>query len=344
MKNLHLLFLFFLVLPLSAQHNTITAEDFNSDGVEDLLKCSYEIGSSFGGGDCELTDGKTKKTFKLTNYGCFCAIKKRVSVTPELRKKENEYFLYTLKKEILPKFRSTPDQSLVWIINSSLSAKKPIEQQYIDLVFNPKIVWRHEEPELPSTYFIEIGAQTLSKIIPEEKPNLAKTISQDQKDFLIYYGDTHFSTEDAKSKDFIPVAKNETYEILKTAHGVIAKKENTYKWLFVTDSHFNDSPQKLRWASIEKVVLDDKYVIIKQSLAPDPAYNIYIINLETGLGGRLKLDFDYFLEKDIEILDLKPEERFSIENNAIVIGKKRRKLKFSLAEIKQELEILAKEN
>ncbi|TMM58550.1 hypothetical protein FEE95_03720 [Maribacter algarum] len=344
MKNLLLLFFFLFIAQLFAQHNSITTEDFNSDGIEDILMCSYEIGSNFGGADCELTDGKTKKKFTLTNYGCFCAIKKRVSVLPELRKKENEYFFYNLKKEVLPKFRPTPDQSLFWIINSSLNTQKQEENQYFNLTFNPKTVWRQEEPELPSTYYIEMGARTLSKIIRQEKITYAKSESSDQKDFLIYYGDTHFSSEGGKTKAFIPVEKNESYEILKTDHGVIAKKGNKYKWVFVTDMDINASPQKLRWASIEEVVLHDNHVIIKQALAPDPKYNIYVIEIETGLGGRLKIDFDFLLERGIEIPDLKPEERFSITDDMIVIGKKRNKMKFPLTEIKQELEILIKGN
>jgi len=344
MKNLHLLFFFILVLPLSAQHTSITTEDFNSDGTEDLLKCTYEIGSSFGGANCELTDGKTKKKFTLSNYGCFCAIKKWVSVIPELRKKENEYFFYNLKKEVLPKFRSTPDQSLLWIVNSSLKTQKTTDHKFFNLTFNPKTVWRQEEPELPSTYYIEMRSQTLSKMIPEEKMAPITSISSDQKDFLIYYGDTHFSSESFKTKEFIPIVKNETYEILKTAHGVLAKKDNTYKWLFVTDMDINAGPQKLRWASIQEVVLHDNYIIIKQGLAPDPEYNIYIVDIESGAGGQLKIAFDFLTEKGIEIPDLKPEERFSIEDNMIVIGKKRKKMKFPLMEIKQELEILTKGN
>ncbi|MEP3208066.1 MAG: hypothetical protein ABJN95_02695 [Maribacter sp.] len=343
MKNLHFLLLLLLALSLSAQHTSITTEDFNSDGIKDLLKCSYEIGSNFGGGECELTDGKTKSKFSLSNFGCFCAIKKRVGVAAELRKKENEYFFYRLKKEILPKFRPTPDQSLIWIINSSLHSQEPSEHRYFDLTFNPKIVWRQEEPELPSTYYIEMGVQILSKMIPAER-NSAAPRSRDQKDYLVYYGDTHFAAEGSKTKDFIPVAKNDAYEILKTAHGVIAKKANSYKWLFVTDKDINASPQKLRWASIEDVVLHDSYVIIKQGLAPDNEYHIYIIDIESGIGGRLKINFDFLLEKGIEILDLTPKERFSIENNTIRIGRKRKILKFPLTEIKHELAILAKGN
>ena len=344
MKNLHFLLFSLIVYSLSAQHSSITNEDLNNDGVEDLLECSYEIGSNFGGGNCELTDGKTGSKFRLSNYGCFCEIKKRIVVSTELRKKENALFFYNLKKEILPKFRSTPDQSLFWIINSSLNTQKLKEHPYFDIFFSPEIFWRQEKPELPSTYYIEIGGETLSKIIPEENTTSYTNTSPDHKDFLVYYGDTHSSLETIKLEEFIPVTKDSTYEILKTAHGVIAKKGNAYKWLFVTDKDLNASPQKLRWASIEEVILKGKYLIIKQGLAPDSEFNIYIVNIETGVGGRLKIDFDFLLEKGLEILDLKPEERFSLKDDFIIISKKRKKLKFSIDKIKQELKLLAKEN
>lgn len=342
MSKLCFLFFIILTLPLSAQHTSVTHEDFNNDGIEDRLKCTYEIGSNFGGGDCELVDGKTKNKFALSNYGCFCAIKKRVFVAPELRKKENEYFLYTLKKEILPQFNPVPDQSLYWIIKSGLNTQKLTEHPYFDLTFNPKNNWRHDEPELPFTYSIEIAAQTLSKIIPEEQVLFSQNSLSDHKDYLVYYGDTHFTTENQEIKDFISVAKSDTYEILKTAHGVIAKKENTYKWLFVTDMDINASPQKLRWASIEKVALHDNHLIIKQSLAPDPEYNIYVIDIETSIGGRLKIDFDKLQEMNIEISDLSSEESFSIQGTNIVIGRKESKIEIPLEKIKHELGLFTK--
>lgn len=338
MSKLYILFFIIFTLPLSAQHSSVTQEDFNNDGVEDILKCTYEIGSNFGGGDCELQDGKTKNTFRLSNYGCFCAIKKHVFVAPELRKKENEYFLYTLKKEILPQFKPIPDQSLFWIIKSGLHTQRPQEHPYFDLIFDPQNAWRQGQPELPFTYSIEIGAQTLSKIAPIPSETSSKKLSADHKDFLVYYGDTHFSVENEEIKDFISVTKNDTYEILKTAHGVIVVKENTYKWLFVTDMDINDSPQKLRWASIEKVVLHGKHILIKQSLAPDSEFKIYVIDIETSHGGRLKIDFDERLVMNMEITDLSSEERFSVQEDNIIIGRK----EIPLEKIKHELKSFIK--
>lgn len=342
MSKLYILFFIIFTLPLSAQHTSVTQEDFNNDGVEDILKCTYEIGSNFGGGDCELQDGKTKNKFTLSNYGCFCAIKKHVFVAPKLRKKENEYFLYTLKKEILPQFKPIPDQSLYWIIKSGLNTQRPQEHPYFDLIFNPQNAWRQGQPELPFTYSIEIGAETLSKIAPKREEISNNKLSADHKDFLVYYGDTHFSVENEKIKNFISVAKNDTYEILKTAHGVIVVKENTYKWVFVTDIDINDSPQKLRWASIEQVVLHGKHLIIKQSLAPDPEYKIYVIDVETSYGGRLKIDFNKLLEMGVEITDLSKEERFSIQEANIVIGRKGSEIKIPLEKLKRELKSFTK--
>ena len=219
MQNLGFLFFLVFVFPVSAQHTSLTQEDFNKDGVEDYLKCTYEIGSNFGGGDCELVDGKTQNKFTLTNYGCYCAIKKHVFIAPTLRKKENEYFLYALKKEILPEFRPTPDQSLYWIIKSGLHSQKPDNHPNFDLIFTPQTTWRQGEPEAPYTYSIEIKAATLDKITSNSNGALFKSKSSDHKDFLVYYGDTHFSDPNAATKDFISIQKN---EYLKYHHPLIS--------------------------------------------------------------------------------------------------------------------------
>ncbi len=341
-KTLALLFFassFFLV----AQHNSLTTEDFNSDGITDQMKCIYDVGSSFGGGTCEITDGKTKKTFSLSNYGCFCAIKKRIVIEPDLQKKQNEYFLYHLKKEVLPVFRSTPDQSLLWIINSGLNTRNPKNITDFDLIFNPKTTWRQEVPELPSTYYIEMNAGTLDKITKKDTISSAKKKPSIKKDYLVYFGDTHVSTDSTSVPDFISISKNGTYEILKTKHGVLVKKDKSYKWLFVTDLDINDSPEKLRWASIDEVFLQEQYAIVKQNLAPRNEFHVYLINIETGVGGRLKLDFDVLEERGIKLLELKSEERFSIKENAIVIGKGKNYLKLPLTELKQKLTLLMNE-
>lgn len=333
MSKLPTLLLFLTAVFVTAQHTTMTIEDFNADGVEDRLKCSYEIGSNFGGTDCTLTDGKTNASYRLTNFGCYCKVKQHVILSPELKKPENVSFLYALRKEVLPIRRITPDQSLLWIIKSSLATRKVTDNAYFDLVFNPKSQWRQGEIELPSTYYIEMSAAVLSKIIPSEEKRQKTDLKGN--DFLIYYGHTHFQDQGSELDSLKFVAENDSYKILKTAHGVLAKKGDSYKWLFITDIDINGSPAKLRWNSIEEVALLENHILIKQSLAPELTYNIYLINIENGIGGKLKIDFDTFNEEELQ--NLKSEKLFTIKENTIHIGLKKNSMKFSLDEIKQNL-------
>ncbi len=332
--------LFFLIfsLSLSAQHTSVSSKDFNNDGIEDLLKCTFKLGDAYGGASCDLLDGKTKKKFTLSNYGCYCAIKKWVYVDPELRKKENEYFLYTLKNEILPEFKSFPDQSLNWIMQSGLNTSVLKDNTYFDLYFNPKTNWRTGEPERPFNYTIVVNAKTLSKISPKEKELTSKIRDLNERDFLVYYGNTHFSTENEALKDFVSVAKNQNYELLKTAHGVVIKKQNTFKWLFVTDNAVADSLKNLRWPSIQEVILHDTLVIVKQNLAASHKFHVYAIAIESGVVARLKIDSNIFEATN----DEKAKEPFTIKNNTIVIGEKGNQMKFPLEKIKKELDLIAK--
>ncbi len=340
-----LLVLFFLAntLLLTSQHNSSITEDFNNDGIDDHLKCTYDIGSNFGGSTCKITNGKTNKSYSLSNYGCFCAIKKHIVVDKELQYFKNQHFLYQLKKQVLPEFRPTPDQSLLWIINSGLNTKQISNNSDFDLIFDPKVTWRTGEPELPSTYYVEMNAEAISKIVNQKKNSFERNNTPNKKDFLVYFGDTHHSSDSLKDPKFISVLRNKDYEILKTKHGVLAKKDKTYKWLFVTDLDINDSPGKLRWSSIDEVILTGQYIIVKQNVQPKSEYNLYIINVESGAGGRLKIDFDLLEQKEIDITNLSVKERFSIVENSIVIGKGQAYLKFPLMEIKDKLNRLLTE-
>lgn len=329
---------------IKGQETDVIKKDFNQDGTEDRLECFQEWGNNFGGIDCKLIDGKTQEVFELKNYGCYCEMKAKVLVDPELMKSKNASFLMALSKKVLPPVNSTSDASLKWIIASSYSTTKRIDSSAFEFIFNPKTTWQKGEPEFPSTYTVEMRIDSLIALIPEEKVTSIENYSE--IGYLVYHGKTHLTHNRilAETTEFITATENHTYQILKTKHGVVAKKDDSYKWLFVTDMHSNDAPQKLRWESIKKVILQDKYLIIKQSLAPDPEYTIYVLDIETGVGGQLKIDHDALLNMNIEITDLSSEERFSIKENNIVIGNKDFKLKFPLEKIKHELDMFSKGN
>ncbi len=154
------------MLSVSAQHSSVVNEDYNNDGIDDTLKCSYEIGSNFGGRDCQLIDGKTQTKFGLSNYGCFCKIKQYIVVSPKLFKSENSAFFDKLKTEILPIKRQTPDASLQWLINSSFSSHVIKDNPNLDFIFDPDIKWSMDPLEAPSTYYIQMSTDSLNKLVP----------------------------------------------------------------------------------------------------------------------------------------------------------------------------------
>ncbi len=336
MKNLLLLFFCLQFFAAYGQLASVTNKDYNADGIDDTLKCSFEVGGNFGGRDCQLIDGITQKKFGLTNYGCFCKIKQHVKVSSDLLKPENKAFLEILKGEILPVQKQVADPSLQWLIDCTYTSQTTGSDSDFDLVFKPKSKWRKGAIELPSTYYVEMPKDSLAKLFPDANRSGGQGEGEGDHGFLVYYGDTHFSTNSNTEANLIEVTGNGAYKVFQTGHGVLVKKEEAYKWLFVSDNDLNGSPGKLRWASVAQVVLLEKHVVIEQTLAPDAHYNIYVIDIETGIGGRLRIDFDYF--DGIELNDLSYKERFSVKDNVILIGPKHKQLRFPLKETKQNLE------
>ena len=83
------------------------------------------------------------------------------------------------------------------------------------------------------------------------------------KGFLIYFGHNHFN-QISKLSDLLGglkngssiedsllyIGRNDTYKVYSTAHGVLVKKGDQFKWVFVTDHELTGAPDKLRWPSI----------------------------------------------------------------------------------------------
>ncbi|WP_299433965.1 hypothetical protein [uncultured Aquimarina sp.] len=104
----------------------------------------------------------------------------------------------------------------------------------------------------------------------------------------MYYAHNHYRSKSGDSVTLVD--KNDLYSISRTSHGVIAEKNNFYKWLFISDYTLTGGPEKLRWESIKKVTLFDKYIVVEQSLPPDTRKQFFVINIETGICGLLKED------------------------------------------------------
>lgn len=318
MKIFFILIFYCISIPVFAQRNLkIVVKDFNQDGFVDSLKTFYEGGSSSGGRYISIKNGKTNELLELENFSSFSEIKNIALIPSNLQKAENQKFLEEMKKYILPKQRKKPDPSLEWIINGTYSNWKLDRNKYFNYIINPKTAWQKGKFKIPENYFIPITGDSLKKLLDDPYVD-SDALKPDSKGFLIYYAHNHLFRNDSISCSNF----NETYKIYKTKHGIIAQKGNLYKWLFVTDYSLTESPYKLRWASIDKIALIENYIILKQDLPIFNEFNIYIINIETGICGRLKHPFTnkYLREPAENGFDLinKNEIKFCSEKEILI--------------------------
>lgn len=333
MRNTLILLLLYLVsYQVFGQNDLkITIDDFNKDGVVDTLKTFYKGGSSFGGNYAQIINGKTKDIYELNDDGCFCEIKHVVPIPPELNKDENRPFLETIKKHLLPKIKKAPDASLDWIINSSFANAEVDDNPFFDLIIDPQLSWNDDKLEYPSLYYTEIKGDTLTQLYstPYEPPEWL--YQKANKGFLIYYGHNHYRS---KSGDSLKLsASNATYKVFRTSHGVVVKKGNLHKWVFISDYPLTDAPEKLRWESIKTIKLFDKYLIVQQNLYPASIYRLFVINIETGICGRLKHEF----LNERHMVDKKIED-FSIQGKSITLNDYGEQISYKLKDIFKELE------
>jgi len=309
----------------------ISVDDFNKDGVIDTLKSFYKGGSGFGGKYVQIINGKTHEIYELSNDGCFCQIKDIILIPPELNKTENRLFLETIKKQLLPKKRNVPDASLDWIIKSSYSNVKLDSNYYFDLIIDPQISWIDSEFEYPHSYYLEIEGDTLTQLYDTSYEAPEWFHKKDTKGFLTYYAHNHYRNTSGDSLIFAD--RNALYKTFHTSHGVVVKKGDLHKWVFISDVSLTDAPEKLRWESIKKSKLLDKYLIVQQDLPPKSTYRLFIINIETGIIGRLKYDFS----KSWNAID-NEKRTFLINEESIILSVEGEQLSYSLKNIFKELE------
>ncbi len=270
---------------LNAQSRIDTTRvDFNNDKIIDTLIDNYSSGSNFGGSDFTIIDGKTKEEYTLSNYGCYCSFTNLITVPDSLLLEKNASFFDVLRTKAVTQKRDTIDATLEWLLSASFNSKYLKEHSYFKTIFNPKTKWESHKAFLPESYHIEVSGDTLQQLTSQYEK---KPVSESSKAFLVYYTSAHYvETLDNEP----PVAKNETYEIYKTPHTVYAKKGDTHKWLFISETGITGAPGKLRWYSINHVELVGDYVLIHQDIPPANAYVIHIVNVETQRVGSLKFD------------------------------------------------------
>lgn len=318
--------LFFSMIHVFAQshkeYNPII-EDFNKDGVKDTLHAIYDGGSNFGGTDIKLINGKNAERYELSNFGCFCAMTTLHWIPDVLQKPENQLFLSAIQKRLFPIVQEVADPSLEWIIKGKSSNRKLSENKYFNLVINPEISWSTTEIDIPEDNYSMILEEDLIKVLfPEEIRLPENNTPKVKKGFLSYCGGCHQMNESSPEL----VANNNLYKVFKTSHGVYVEKKDLQKWILVNEINLTGSVGKLRWDSIQQVVLIDTYLVIQFSGAPDYFDTIFVSNIETGMVGRLKylyrdntIDYPDVLVKDqmIRYVDEEEEKSFFLNANKV---------------------------
>lgn len=331
MRKTALITIFLISYYVSGQQNII--KDINKDGVLDTLNSESRSGSSFGGRYVEITNGKTGEIYELNSAGCFCQIKNTILIPPILNKPENILFLDAIKSEMLPFEENSPDPSLQWIINGSYSNIELNNNAYFNQIIDPQINWTHGELKLPHTYYTLVEGDDLRKLYGSsfESPEWYNELEHN-KGLLIYYAHNHYRN---KSGDSIKlVDSNRTYKIYQTSHGVVVKKKDKYKWLFISDIELTSAPGKLRWESIRKVMLLNKYLIIQQKLQPAENDKLYVINIETGICGRIKFKLPNSMN-----FNENGKNAFIVEGKSIILNVEGKQVVFKLKDIFKELEV-----
>jgi len=298
MKRVLQILSIFIYCNVYSQYNAKTyTGDFNKDGVADTLTSYYDGGSGFGWKYAKITNGKTGEVFSMETGGCFCRIKTLVYVEPELLKPGNSVFMEMLKTEILPVFSEYPDASLEWILAGTASHKHIEDNKYYDLIIDPGPQWKDDEFRLPQSYYVSVYGDGLKAVFQSDEETPEWFNKETDTAFLVYLAGNHYRISGGDS--IKPVDRSDVYSVFRTAHAVLVYKNNLYKWLFVSDYDLTGAPEKLRWESVKSIVLKDDYLVVVQSLAPDIISRIFMINIETGICGRLKFPVYDFKNEDV---------------------------------------------
>ena len=268
--------LFFHSATLFAQ--IFTSKDYNSDGYADTIIYNYiHFGNPY---EITFIDGKNHKKYsfeKSMDYSNFLDI---IPINNDLIN----------QKDVLDSIESIlfffPQQwiaqpSLEWLLNAKRKGTSQIDTASFYRVIKADIKWYKWPQEFPSACYQIVHRDS----IPNEFQEYYKQNKEFEYCYMIYYGHNHRQYNEKTRKyfhDFTKVYQSDSFEIYKTSHGLILKKDSLYKWIFHTNPTLTGGPSKLRWESIDTLAVYKSHVILNQSAPMLSSDHIFIINLENG--------------------------------------------------------------
>lgn len=272
--------------------------DINKDGYKDSLISEFLTGN--GGSSYQtyiIKSGKEQKILKRENQYSPAFVKDIIEYPVEYNNKENKDFFEVLKNTGLPK-ASKPSPSLQWIIEATLSQRN-IWHPYFNQVFRFKPRFIKGKFKFPISYYLEVNNDTLYRLCSSKYQKNNSYPLPSNKLYCLEYGGRGLyrlneevlrTVRNPKLKDYKilkKVGESKSYALYTLPHAVIARKGESYAWIFVSDYDLTGGPEKMRWNAIKNAELMGKYAIIYHNSSN--SHNQFIVNIETGLCLKLNL-------------------------------------------------------
>jgi hypothetical protein len=258
----------------------LTKQDFNGDGVVDMLTILAEGGSGFGGDFVTLKDGKTGRTFAYNTRGSYGQFLRLIPFDDELMKPKNKGFKAALEGALFSEIpQGIIDSSLAWLVDaysrSVQESERPDDPLFTQKIrFEPR--WAEGEIGPPVSYYLVTSDEALLRSYPIRQEDNPEFDSSHRQAWLVYYGHNHAAWESVPASGEV--------RVFKSAHGVVVSEGGRTCWAFVNDEVFADGPAKLRWPSIKDVRLSDGLLFIHHAGSEE---HLYVVDYRAGVAGRL---------------------------------------------------------
>ena len=299
----HLCFLIFLLLVTNvfAQYSdtTFIVKDYNTDGYKDTLAHFSVYGSGFADDIYFFINGKSKKRLEQ-HFGHSYADFLRIYPFEKLWY-EKEYESVRLEiEQLINKSNKEPESSLKWLLRFYENLNQVKEGQTLKKIYAIPLKWERGKPlffKAPySTKISLTKAKALNKFLKQTSDNTIAQIAKNQDIILTYFAHCHtlsrgsniqlrgqnklsYTSENLKAK----------YKIGYSDHGIYWEKDQQHAWLFINDYTWTRGVSKLRWASINQIIVHNEVLLVTTNGGPDGAFGLYIISLKTGNIGQVQL-------------------------------------------------------
>ena len=302
MKNIVLLLFLIFMSINSAISQVENIQDFTNDNINDTIRYDEEYHD-----EIVFINGATNQSYTFYESEFYKAdFLGFVSVPDELINEKK--LLDTIVKICYPHVNNQGFNPALDFLLASYQSNKKIEKGYFSQSFSVPKQWNYtliEEPKV-TTVFIKKDDYNLHDFNIKDKSS--------NYGWLFYAGHNHIDY--SNNSTFAKILhEDKSTKILGTQHGLILVKENKYRWIFHSNHSLTRGPGKLRWKSIEKILVHKDYVFLHHVSPVVQRNRVFVIDLKTGKVARLRLSLE-LTENSYTCFDIEiKEDKLQIISN-----------------------------